>query len=61
MEGECFWIKFEESNKILQQLPIQIPIFIISLAIVNNIVMIDTSWSTDSYFMDNRCWSSSLL
>ena len=43
MEGECFWIKFEESNKILQQLPIQIPIFIISPAIVKDIVMIDTS------------------
>ena len=33
MEEECSWIKFEESDKVLQKLPVRIPVFVISPAI----------------------------
>jgi len=34
MEGECSWIKFEESDEVLQRLPVGIPVFVIPPAIV---------------------------
>ena len=32
MEGECSWIKFKESDKVLQRLPVGVPVFVVSPA-----------------------------
>jgi len=34
MEGECSWNKFKESDKVLQRLPVGIPVFVVSPAVV---------------------------